>query len=449
MMVRVRISVPGSGLSLADARVALVSWLYARHENGALVLCVEDAAPPGPAPGSPCDDLRWLGLDWDEGPYLQSERTAGYAASAAQLLGAAAAVMPSDRPRAGDLPPRQGLVRLPASPGEPYTVRDLVQGTHTVAARPRAAPAALAPGVPPDPILAAVTDDHALGITHVFRSQERWPELATYLHLCGVLGWPPPHFAHLPVLPLDGPSARPASLYACREEGYLPLAVANDLARMGWAPRGRRELLPLNELAARFDLSRVARGPVRPALGQLEWLNRRCLAQPEPAARTELIAARWRQAYGLADRAAGTGLAPGAWREMLADAVAGEVHALVEVPALVRFAFVDEIELGQQAAEVLARPYAAQVLAAFAEGLSAVGPYVYDELDAMISALRLHFREVLGVRSRDVLHVVRAALTGRVDGPCLVVACQLLGRARCLERAQAAQQNPLCTTEQP
>jgi glutamyl/glutaminyl-tRNA synthetase len=284
--------------------------------------------------------------------------------------------------------------------------------------------------------LAAVVKDHALGITHVLRSVERWEALPLYLRLCEMLGWTAPHFAHLPALRDDGPGTRPASLQACREQGYLPLAVANDLARMGWTPRGRRALLSMEALAARFDLSRVSRGPIQPAPGQLAWLNRRCIAGLEPEARTRLFAERWQRAYGVADRAAGTGLRHAAWRALLADAVMGEVDALAQVPALVRFAFAVEVEPDADAEDVLSRPYAGEVLAAFAEGLSTVEPYAYDQLDAMIHALRLRFKEMLGVRSRDVLHVARAALTGRVDGPCLVVACQLLGRARCLQRAQ-------------
>ena len=255
-----------------------------------------------------------------------------------------------------------------------------------------------------------------------------------------MLDWRPPRFAHLPALSFDDTSARPFSLQSCREQGYLGLAVANDLARMGWTPRGRRELLPLTELAARFDLSRVARGPCTPAPRQLEWLNRRFLAQLDPAQRTCLMVDRWQAAYGLADRAQGTGLTPAAWRQALADAVSGQLRALAEVPDLVRFAFVDQVDPDIQAAQALSRPYAGQVLAAFVEGLSTVEPFAYEEIDAMITELRWHFKAVLGVRSRDVLHVVRAALTGRVDAPCLVVTCQLLGRARCLQRAQQERQ---------
>jgi glutamyl/glutaminyl-tRNA synthetase len=305
---------------------------------------------------------------------------------------------------------------------------------------------------PPGAIQATVTDDQALGITHLVSPYERRSELATYEQLCRARGWAPPQCILLPALAPGSSLTRPASLLAAREQGYLPLAVANDLARMGWTPRGKRALLSLDELAARFDPSRLSRAPVRPLPGQLDWLNRRCLAELDPAQRTALFAARWQQAYGLLDRAAGTGLAPSAWRELLAEAVATEVGALGEVPARVRFAFVDEIDPCPDAASVLAHPYASSVLEAFVHDLSTVEPYAYDRLDAAISALRLRLKEALGVRSRDVLHVARAALTGRMDGPCLVVACQLLGRERCLWRAQQHIQRagrPLYAAERP
>ncbi|HUT18933.1 MAG TPA: glutamate--tRNA ligase family protein [Anaerolineae bacterium] len=439
MTVRVRFSAASCGLSLAGARVALYSWLYARHEGGTLVLCVEDVAPSrpvAPGAGSLCDDMRWLGLDWDEGPCLRSERTKGYKECAQQLLDRGAATASAFAPGPGDPSPSHERIRLGAPPREQYTIVDLVQGTQVVQARSAEAPTLFATEGPPSPSLAAVADDHELGITHVIQAHERWPELFTYLHLCEVLGWRPPRFAHLPALSFDDTSARPSSLQSCREQGYLGLAVANDLCRMGWTPRGRRELLPPTELAARFDLSRVARGPYTPAPRQLEWLNRRCLAQLDPTQRTGLMVDRWQRAYGLADRSQGTGLTPAAWRQMLADAVSGQVHALAEVPDQVRFAFVDQVDPDPQAAQALSRLYAGQVLEAFVEGLSTVEPFAYEEMDAMISELRWHFKAVLGVRSRDVLHVVRAALTGRVDAPCLVVACQLLGRTRCLQRAQ-------------
>jgi glutamyl/glutaminyl-tRNA synthetase len=393
MTVRVHFSAPASaGLSLIDARTALYSWLLARHAGGALVFSVADivaGAPSSSQVQTLCDDVLWLGLDWDEGPYLQSDRAGAYRQCARQLIRSGAAT----------------ASRL-------LTADDM-----------------------PRPVLAAVVDDHELGITHVVQDGDPLP---AYQHLCEALGWTPPAFVHLPTLSFDDASARPASLQVCREQGYLGLAVANDLARMGWTPRGKRQLLELVQLAACFDLSRMARGPVTPLPGQLDWFNRRCLNRLDAPQRTRLMADRWERAYGLADRAQGTGLAPGEWQQALAGVVSSEVHALAEVPGKVRFAFVDPVDFDRQALELFSRSYAPQVLSAFAERISRLDPFTYEAIDAAISALRWEFKAALGIRSRDVLHVVRAALTGRVDAPCVVVVCQLLGRGRCLERAHHA-----------
>jgi glutamyl/glutaminyl-tRNA synthetase len=398
MAVRVHYSAPaGAGLSWIDARTALYSWLLARHESGALVLSVG-----GETIGAPfvthaqalCDDLHWLGLDWDEGPYLQSVRVGVYYQYVQQLVRAGAAAET-------DLLAADGM---------------------------------------PRPFLAAVVDDHDQGITHVVQEHSQRSRIPAYQQLCEVLDWTPPTFVHLPPLSFDHASARPASLQVCREQGYLGLAVANDLARIGWTPRGKRQLLPLADLAVRFDVSRLAHRSVAPVPGQLAWFNRRYLNQLGPAERTALMAGWWEQAYGVADRAEGTTLAPEAWQRVLADVVSSEVHALAEVPGKVRFAFVDPVDLAEEAVEVLSRPYAPQVLSVFAERVSRLDPFTYEAIDAAISALRLEFKAALGIRSRDVLHVIRAVLAGRVDAPCVVAVCQLLGKARCVQRAQQVQQ---------
>jgi len=397
MAVRVHYSAPASaGLSLIEARTALYSWLLARQEGGALVLSVADviggegsSAPLVAHARAACDELQWLGLDWDEGPHLQSERASACRQRAGQLARAGAAAE----------------AELLTAEGRP------------------------------SPLLAVVVDDHALEITHVVQAQGQRPAEPAYRCLAEALGWTPPTFVHLPPLSPDSASARPASLRACREQGYLGLAVANDLARMGWTPRGRRQLLSLAQLAARFDLARLAHSAVTPAPGQLEWFNHRCLNGLDPAERVRLMASWWEQAYGQADRAEGTGLAPEGWQRALAEMISSEVHALSEVPGKVRFAFVDPVDLDGKAVEILSRPYAPQVLAAFAGRVSRLAPFTYEAIDAAISALRWEFKAALGIRSRDVLHVIRAALAGRVDAPCVVAVCQLLGRGRCVERA--------------
>ncbi|MFL7809822.1 MAG: glutamate--tRNA ligase family protein [Anaerolineae bacterium] len=402
MTVRIRFSVPASaGLSLIEARTALYSWLLARHEGGALVLSVVDlvgdegsSAPLVSHGQAACDELRWLGLDWDEGPRLQPARINAYRERARQFARAGA-----------------------AAEAELLTVEG-----------------------GPVPLPAAVADDYVLGITHVVQAQGQRPAEPAYRRLAEALGWIPPTFVYLPALSFDDISARPASLRACREQGYLGLAVANDLARMGWTPRGKRQLLSLAQLAARFDPARLAHSAVTPVPGQLGWFNRRCLNGLDLAERARLMADWWEQAYGRADRAEGTELAPEAWQRLLAETISSEVCALSEVPGKVRFAFVDPVELDGEAVEILSHSYAPQVLAAFAGRVSRLAPFTYEAIDAAISALRWEFKAALGIRSRDVLHVIRAALAGRADAPCVVAVCQLLGRGRCLERAHQGQE---------
>jgi glutamyl/glutaminyl-tRNA synthetase len=122
----------------------------------------------------------------------------------------------------------------------------------------------------------------------------------------------------------------------------------------------------------------------------------------------------------------------------LALAIREELDCLDQAAKRARFAFADEVTWDEEARQALARPYAIEVLESFARGLPDVEPFAYDAIDAFVRDLRLRFKASLSIRSRDVMYVIRAALTGQRGGPCLVEVCQLLGRDRCIERARAA-----------
>jgi glutamyl/glutaminyl-tRNA synthetase len=380
MSVSVRVSIrpEGTSLTACQARTALYGWLYARHEKGALVLRVEAGGSPVAADDgieALCEELRWLGVDWDEGPLFEA-------------------------------------------------------GAH------------------PDSIRARVVGDRRLGITHVLVDFQERSCAGQEKALCRSLGWDPPQYVFLPALVFsDGAVQDRGALAVYRARGYLPLALANHLARLGWTPRGKRELLPMPELAARFDLRRVSRTPASFDLQQLNWFNRRALCALDVDQITALLVPRWREAYGGAEtngagthRATGTALPPAQWQQALALALREELDCLDQGIERARFAFVDEVTPDETAREILSQPYAAEVLAAFVRELPAVEPFLYDEIDGWIAALRQRFKAALGaahgVRSRDVMYVLRAALTGRMDGPCLVEICQLLGRERCIKRAR-------------
>ena len=462
MNARVRYSVRATRrLSLDDARIALLSWLFSRHEGGTLTLCVEDAVTrpvPGAVPAI-CEALRWLGLDWEGAPILQSERLASYAQVAWQLVETGSAYPCYCAPdemssgarccchdlTAAERPAReaQGVgpaVRFSAPRHGEVAFDDGVLGPQ--AARQDALGDALlleADGLPTH-TLSGVVDDHHTSITHVIRSRNRLPGTPIYLLLCRALGWDPPQFAHLPPVALPGGDAPGVDAY--REAGYLARAVVNHLARLGWTPRGKRELLSLAVLAERFELRRVSHSSPVPDPRQLDWFNRRALSQLDAAMAAHLMAPYWQAAYGTADSAQGTALTPGEWQEVMASSILGEIGALSGVVDAARFAFADEVVWDAQADQWLEQPHATEVLGAFSAGIGQVAPYASEPIDAFVSELRWRFKALYGVRSRDVMHLIRTALTGRPSGPCLVDVCRLLGRKRCAERARKALDRP-------
>lgn len=376
MKPRVRVCIrptrqPGSGLTLSEARITLYGWLYARHKGGTLILRV------GANALELCAELRWLGLDWDQGP------------------------------ESADTPVDDLDDLLPEA------------------------------GKQPGHLLAQAIDDRERAVTHVFGDARAEPPQALYR----ALNWPPPQVIHLPDIAGAGPEEDRLAAYRAR--GYLPLALANHLARLGWTPRGKRKLLPLEELAARFEL-RPPRNPAALDLQRLNWFNRRALRALGIPEITALLVPRWQAVYGahcVIGRAEGTALTPIEWQQALAQALHEELDNLDQAVEQARFAFVDRVMPGEQAREVLSRPYAAEVLRTFVHELPAVESFCYEPIDAWISDLRKRFKVALGptrgVRSRDVMYVLRAALTGRMDGPCLVEVCQLLGQERCKVRALA------------
>jgi len=254
-------------------------------------------------------------------------------------------------------------------------------------------------------------------------------------HVFGALGEVSPQYVPLPSI--EGSEVGiPMSEWI--GQGYSRAALANCLARLGWSPRGKRALLSLDELAERFDLERVSRRPAVFDRQDLDWFNRRWLGGLGADEVTALLAPHWLAAYGRADRAAGTALSPDQWQETLALAIRQELNRPAQAVEKARFVFVDALCPNEASQEFLAQPCAAQVLETFAGELGTVQPFEFDPLDAFCRELRLRFKRTLGMRSRDVMYVLRAALTGRQDGPCLVVACQLLGPDRCIQRALQA-----------
>ncbi|MBN1934354.1 MAG: hypothetical protein JW934_06800 [Anaerolineae bacterium] len=411
-------------LDIDNARTALFNWLFARQYGGAFVLRgrVESELD------ALCTELRWLGLDWDEQPILQSERLALYQAYARQLVDQGQAHHNDAQSTTAE-----SAISLKISHNGQIHINDLVLREFDSALND---PFPIDLDGHPSPLFADVVDDHLSEVTHVIRSVDDLPDVPYRLQLYEALGWTPPQFAHLPSIA----DHRDTPLHVFRSEGYFPPALVNALALLGWSPKGKRRVWSLDKLVAQFDIRRISRHPATFDRDALDWFNRRYLSQFDAETLAEMFIPRWQDAFGVAHRADGTGLSPVKWQRLVTAAIRDETHYLAQAVDLARPFFADQFPVQADAVETLAQPYAPDVLRAFVDGLSTLEPFAYDPLDRLVTALRYQFKNSHGIRSRDSMFVVRAALTGQLGGPCLIEACLLLGRTRCIERAQAALQ---------
>lgn len=466
--VRVRFApAPTGSLHVGSARTALFNWLYARHHGGTFVLRVEDTDAErsrGEWIVGIQDALRWLGLDWDEGPYLQSDRLDQYAAAAGRLLAAghayecfctpaevkerSDAAMKAGRPpgydgRCRDLTDAERAERV--AEGRPRSIRfrtpdtgvsafsDLVRGEVSVEWSSVSDFVIVRSDGSPVFFLANAVDDAEMDITHVIRGEDLIDSTHRVLALRDALGYPdPPYYAHLPLL-VGADRAKLSKRHGAvaledfRDRGYLPDAVVNYLALLGWAPADGREVLTREEIVAEFDLDRVTHSAAFFDYQKLDWLDGeylRALPLDELARLVFAVAsARWgdRVDADLAHEVARIG-----------QERAVTVKALVDQSD---FLFVRDDEFSvdpdewEKAVAKTERP--ADVLHAVITHLQTC-EWTVEATDVR------HVIDALGIKARKGMPVLYAAVEGRAAGLPLFDAMYLLGRERTLARLVAA-----------
>jgi glutamyl-tRNA synthetase len=482
--VRVRFAPSPSGdLHVGNIRTALYDWAFARATTGTFVLRIEDTDASRVRPEyieSAQDTLRWLGLDWDEGPevggpfrpYLQSERLGIYAdwldrflASGdayycyctpeeleARRLAARKTGGPSGYDRhcrtltAAQVAEYQEEGRRPVArfrmPEGSTTFTDLVRGevtfdhTHVpdfVLARADGRPLYT---------LAVAVDDVLMAITHVVRGEDLLSSTPRQIAVYRAMGVPAerfPTFAHLPyVLGPDGQRLSKrngvVSINWYREQGFLPEALCNYLALLGWSPGGNRESFTLAEMAAEFDLARVNKNAAQFDVRKLEAINGdkiRALDAADFAARitpflsgVELVA----DPPSAADAAMITAAAP---------LIQERIGKLSEAVGMLGFLFVDGagFKIDPEAAARVLTPASVPVLAAAEKTLVAVDPWTSDEIER---ALKAALVDELGLKPREAYSPVRVAVTGRRVAPPLFQSVELLGQDRTQRRLAQA-----------
>jgi glutamyl-tRNA synthetase len=461
---------PTGALHIGGARTALFNWLLARGSQGALVLRIEDTDRERSTPENVeqiLDALRWLELDWDEGPIFQSERAPRHREVLQALLDSGhayhSAATADDvkaykqrhgaqrgfrgEGRAGGNR-KEGAVRLRVPDEGATVVHDAIRG------ETRFEHVHL-----DDPVIArsdgsvlynfaVAIDDLDAGITHVVRGEDHvsnTPKQLLVLEAAKAAGFavdaPEPLYGHLPLL--HGPDGRKlskrhgaASVQELRDAGYLPEAVRNYLALLGWGSGDDATVMSTEELVRRFALERVSRNPARFDETKLRWLNGvyiRDLPVPELAERVNLFMA---QAAGPAGSAR-----PAIDDERFARAVAisqEKIQLLADFWPLAGFLFErrqpDRSEIGQRERERLldktGRERLAHTRAALAEAASFDEQGVQGALEGV--------RERLGVKPREIYQPLRLAIAGSPISPGIFESVALLGRSETLRRIDAA-----------
>jgi nondiscriminating glutamyl-tRNA synthetase len=463
---------PTGNLHVGNARTALFNWLLARGSSATFILRVEDTDVERSTRESELAiirDLRWLGLDWDEGPdiggsrgpYRQSERLHLYQSYTKELLSSghayycfcSAAQLEAERQEAlaaGEPARYAGTCRhlsaeqLQAhlAAGERPAVRfrvpadreivftDLVRGDVRFRTDVIGDPVIMRADGHPAYNFAAVVDDALMEVTHVVRGEDHISNTPRQILLYEALGFTAPAFAHLALV--MGPDHSPlskrhgaTSVAEFRAKGYLPEALVNYLALIGWSPRGEdgNELMPADELARRFSLERVGHSAGVFDEEKLAWVNRHYLKIADPMKLAELSVPFFTQA--------GIEMSPDDMAiEFLASSMAmatASVDRLNEVPGRLAFLFDFSVERALQDPRVrdeFATHAARAVVKALAEELAAA-----PRLDrALFRTVANSLKTRTGQRSRALFHPIRIALTGRSDGPELDLAVPAIDR---------------------
>jgi glutamyl-tRNA synthetase len=464
--VRVRFAPAPSGwMHVGNARTALYDWLFARHHSGVFILRIEDTdreRVTEEAVQGIQDSLRWLGLDWDEGPgvggphgpYRQTERLDLYREVTEQLLAEDAAYRCYCTPQEleerrkaalarGEPPGYDGRCRRLSAeersafeaegrpvairfaiPDRPVDVHDLVRGDHTFRPEDLRDFVVLRSDGTPTYLLAAAVDDWKMEVTHVIRGEDLFSSLPRQLLLLQALGVEdPPAYAHLPLL--LGHDRQPLSkrhgavaVETFRAEGFLPEAMVNYLALLGWSYDDHTELFTRDQLVDAFDLARVSRNPAAFDREKLEWMNGHYLREMDPERFGGLVMEQLSDAGIEADPAVVARAVP---------LVQERMKVVTEAPDLLRFLF-EDVSPDERARSMLEGQQA--YLAEVASRLEGLGEWTAAEIEATLRQLR----EERELAAKKAFQPVRAAVTGTLISPPLFESMELLGRERTLAR---------------
>jgi glutamyl-tRNA synthetase len=452
--VRTRFSPsPTGALHLGGAHTALFNWLIARHFQGTFILRIEDTDQERSQEKfvtEIIEAMSWLGLDWDEGPYRQSERLPIYQDYINRLLTSGAAYCCNCPPQdldarrqaalaRGEKPKYDGRCReLNLPPGPDTAVRFKTRHTGVTHWDDQIkGPIAFDNQELDDLVLqradgistynfAVVVDDITMAVTHVIRGEDHIPNTPRQLLIYEALGVTPPRFGHMPLM-LGKDRAKlskrhgalPAMAY--RDQGFLPQSLVNYLARLGWS-HGDQEIFSREQLIEFFGLDHVTKSPGVFDQEKLLWLNSHYLKElPAPELARELTP--FLAAQGITDP-------DQAYLARVVPTLSARCKTLVEMAAAARFYFLDPRPYEEKAAVKFLTPATAPTLKEIAARLASLP----DLSEEAVNRLFTDLAQTTGQKMVNLAQPVRVALTGTTASPGLYEIIHILGREEALRR---------------
>jgi len=433
MAPRVRFAPSPTGyLHVGGARTALFNWLFARRHGGTFVLRIEDTDAQRSSwdmVAGIVDGLRWLGLDWDEGPdvggphapYFQSQRLERYQGRAAALV------------EAGKAYHHEGAVRFKVPPGQ-TRFHDLVHGEISFENEHIEDFVILRSDRQPTYHLSVVVDDVEMAITHVVRGDDHVSNTPKQILLYEAFGATVPEFAHVPLI--MGPDKKrlskrhgATSVMEYPRLGYIAEGMVNFLALLGWSPGGDRELLSREELVELFTLEGISGGNAVFNVEKLDWFNQQQMARLPAAVLLARIEQRLRDGALWRGSLAG---AETAWIAQVLALVTPRVKKLDQLVDELRPFLVDDPEIDPGAAAKYLTPEVRPVLLALADELARARAFDAGSLETVLRATA----EGATLKAATLIHATRVAVTGRAVSAGLFDVLALLGRARVVHRLQ-------------
>ncbi len=473
-MVRVRFAPSPTGyLHIGNARTALFNWLFAKKHNGAFILRIEDTDVVRTKESyieQIMEDLRWLGMDWDEGPdeggpygpYRQSERLNHYVKFAEKLLAdgkayrcyCSEAQLEARRKEAmkkGQTPRYDNRCRNLTSakeaefiaqgakpclrlkvPATTISVDDLIRGKVTFDLGLMGDFVIMKSDRTPAFNFAVVVDDVLMKISHVIRGEDHLPNTPRHLLLFEALGFPPPKYVHMSItLGSDGnrlSKRRGAtSITEYRRLGYLPEALVNYLALLGWSPESGKEILSRDELIKEYEIERMTKSSDIFDQKKLDWMGATYIRSADLDRLTKLAIDYLKKDGRVSDPITQEKFE---WLKQIVEVVRDHLSHLSQITDLVDIFFEEAPTIASDAEEVLKGDRARSILKVLEEALMKI-----DRLD------KDSFKEIIGqvgqkskAKGKDLYLPIRAALTGRLHGPELRLALPILGKDRSLAR---------------